>query len=154
MTSLKTFITILAPTLNMTEGELYSRQRALVEDHVLKKAGRGPGNGLNASTKSVALLLIAALSTPDRAEAPRRTRELAKARSQKGIEFGTALADLLSNPSAAKEVLISQSSVWAEIKGVPSEVFSSGGQKEPGVSVVAIIPRGALRAIAEQLGET
>jgi len=63
-TSLKGLIPKLAKAVGMTPAAIYERQRALVHAGLLHpRSGRGPGSGVPADAKSVAILLISLLAS-------------------------------------------------------------------------------------------
>lgn len=60
MQSLKTFLPKLSEIIGVTIDQAYERQRILVKARVLKaRPGRGPGSGVPATPRNIALLLIA-----------------------------------------------------------------------------------------------
>lgn len=62
MQSLKTFLPELSKVIDVTVDQAYERQRLMVKAGILRaRAGRGPGSGVPASPKNVAMLLTALL---------------------------------------------------------------------------------------------
>ena len=77
-TSLKGLIPKLAKAVGMTPAAIYERQRALVHAGLLHpRSGRGPGSGVPADAKSVAILLISLLATGSLSEVEQQTRAIA-----------------------------------------------------------------------------
>jgi hypothetical protein len=80
--SLKAYAPLLASRLGTTPAALYERQRALVRDGILEQfAGRGPGSGVSLAPYSVALLLLATLTTDSLSETADKVRIFATAKS-------------------------------------------------------------------------
>lgn len=85
MRSLKSLIPKFASSLGTTPATIYERQRALVRAGLLHaRPGRGPGSGVPADAKSVAILLISLLATSALAEAEVQTKSLANLKSATG----------------------------------------------------------------------
>jgi len=81
-TSLKAYAPLLAWRLGTTPAALYERQRALVREGILEQlAGRGPGSGGSLTPYSVALLLLAILTTDSLSETADKVRIFATAKS-------------------------------------------------------------------------
>jgi hypothetical protein len=84
--SLKSLIPDLAPTFNMTPAALYERQRALVRAGWLTgKEGKGPGSGVQATPRSVSLLLISVLATDSLSEVQAEVGRLASLRIEEEL---------------------------------------------------------------------
>jgi hypothetical protein len=80
MISLKAFAPALASILGTTPAAIYERQRALVRAKLLPTPiGRGRGNGLPATSETVAMLLIALMVTDNLSDTDDRVEKLAKA---------------------------------------------------------------------------
>lgn len=61
--SLKTLLREIAPLLDLTEDQLYERQRELVRCNVLtERKGRGPGSGVPADYQTVSVLVASILA--------------------------------------------------------------------------------------------
>jgi len=83
--SLKSAIPQLARELGMTPAALYERQRGLVRAGLLQqRPGRGPGSGVPASAKSVAMLLISLLATGSLSEVEEQTKVIANLKCRDG----------------------------------------------------------------------
>lgn len=103
MKSLKSLLPELADPLDMTTAALYERQRALVRAGLLRpRPGKGPGSGVEADAKSVAMLLISILATSSLSEVEEWTRIIARMRPVDGVcpfthkkNFADALATAL-----------------------------------------------------------
>jgi hypothetical protein len=97
---LKSLIPQLAHILGVTPAALYERQRALVRANLMEsRAGRGPGSGVRATSKSISLLLISLLATDSLSETEELTKIFTRLRSTKGAcpftgkrTFGSAVA--------------------------------------------------------------
>src|SRR5262245_62088547 len=69
----------------MTPAAIYERQRALVRAGLLHtRPGRGPGSGVPADAKSVAMLLISVLATGSLSEVEEQTKAIANLKSVSG----------------------------------------------------------------------
>ncbi len=84
MSSLTSYTPTLAKLVGLDGVALYERQRSLVRVGLLEPEGRGPGRGVQATPKAVALLLISALATDRLVDAAVRTRDLAAAVPKNG----------------------------------------------------------------------
>jgi hypothetical protein len=63
MIGLKTYLSTLSPLLGQSEEMLYERQRALVREGLLESVGgRGPGSGVRADEKALAVFLVSLLA--------------------------------------------------------------------------------------------
>ena len=63
MIGLKTYLSTLSPLLGQSEEILYERQRALVREGLLESvSGRGPGSGVRADEKALAVFLVSLLA--------------------------------------------------------------------------------------------
>jgi hypothetical protein len=83
--SLKSLTPQLARALGMKPAALYERQRALVRAGLLHmRPGRGPGSGVPADAKSVAMLLISVLATGSLSEVEEQTLAIANLKSVDG----------------------------------------------------------------------
>jgi len=81
MSSLKSYITTLAPMVGLTSAALYERQRALVRVGLLQvEAGKGPGSGVKATPRSVAMLLLSVLAADNLSDVPSKTSAIARSR--------------------------------------------------------------------------
>jgi hypothetical protein len=80
MPSLTSLLPQIAPTLGLTPGSLYERQRSLVRMKLLPAPqGRGRGSGAEATPNHLALLIIAVLATDNWSDTDERIRKLAAA---------------------------------------------------------------------------
>jgi hypothetical protein len=111
--SLKVFIPGLAFLLQMKGDALYERQRELVRAGLLRaKKGRGPGSGVQTSPYSVAVLLIAVLSTDNWSDTVALCSSISKAAPRRRARcpitnkrsFLDALTHVLADASIAKNV--------------------------------------------------
>ena len=85
--SLKSLLPDLAPAFNMTPAALYERQRALVRAGWLSsKEGKGPGSGVQATPRSVSLLLISILATDSLSEVQSEVGQFASLRIEADLE--------------------------------------------------------------------
>jgi hypothetical protein len=90
MASLKSLIPELAQALDMKPAAMYERQRALVRARLLEmRPGRGPGSGVLATPKSLAMLLIAILATESLSETEERARVFANLKVSNFVDFGS-----------------------------------------------------------------
>src|SRR4051794_2381170 len=97
-TSLKGYIPGLARHLGVTPAALYERQRALVRAGDLELAeGRGPGSGVRADCRGIALLLLAVLATDSLSQVETRTKEMSAAKWVSGRPYylGETFLDVL-----------------------------------------------------------
>src|SRR6266576_3743634 len=112
MTSLKSYVPVLAGYLSTTPDALYERQRKLARAGlIVGTAGRGPGSGIRVTPPVVSLLVIAALAADDLANIDVVVRKLADQRNDAGrcpltggSTFGDALALVLASESIASSV--------------------------------------------------
>jgi hypothetical protein len=110
--SLKTHLAKLARTLNLGEATLYERQRALVREGMLESLpGQGRGSGVRATPDTLALVLIALLSSVSLTDAAPLTKEVARAKPASGkcpltgaTTFRDAVAKILSDPNLLAKV--------------------------------------------------
>jgi hypothetical protein len=80
MAGLKTFLQRVAPSLGLTGGALYERQRALVALGALKTLpGRGPGSGVPFTAENFAAVLISVLAADALTEVDQRVVALCDA---------------------------------------------------------------------------
>jgi hypothetical protein len=106
MASLKSLIPGLARALDMKPAALYERQRALVRAGLLEmNPGRGPGSGVPATSKTLAMLLISAVATSSLSETEEQTKLVANLKSASGRcpftgkkTFAAALTEVLNSP--------------------------------------------------------
>jgi hypothetical protein len=112
--SLKGLIPKLAEEVEMTPAALYERQRALVRAGLLQgEAGRGPGSGVRATPKSVALLLISL--TGSHSETEEHSKIVAGLKSEGcsltgETTFANALAAALASEDTAQRIR------WIEVE--------------------------------------
>lgn len=114
MSSIKAFSTALSPYLSLTPNALYERQRALVRAGLLStKPGRGPGSGVEASPKNVALLILSTMATDQIADYSERAAEVVRLRQfgppskwTKARNPVEALAELLASPAQANRMSV------------------------------------------------
>jgi hypothetical protein len=112
--SLKGLIPKLAEEVEMTPAALYERQRALVRAGLLHgEAGRGPGSGVRATPKSVALLLISL--TGSHSETEEHSKIVASLKSEGcsltgETTFARALAATLASEDIAQRIK------WIEVE--------------------------------------
>jgi len=135
MTSLKSLIPGLARALDMKTAALYERQRALVRAGLLEMVpGHGPGSGVRATPKSIALLLISIMATTSLSEVEEQTKIVANLKSVSGRcpstgkkTFAAALAEFLESPGRQRIRWIDVERRGAE---VVAEVFYKNDPKE------------------------
>jgi hypothetical protein len=81
MAGLKSFLPWLSDATEITSDSLYERQRVLMRSGVLPvREGRGPGSGVPLNADTLAVLVIALLSTDQLADIALRTQQLCQAR--------------------------------------------------------------------------
>ena len=116
MASLTSILPKIAPTLGLTPGALYERQRNLVRMQLLPTPkGRGRGSGAEATPENVALLLIAVLASDNQSDVEGVQRlafasYIDKRRDRCPLtgkqNFRDAMAHLLSHDDAASHASI------------------------------------------------
>jgi len=116
MASLTSILPKIAPTLGLTPGALYERQRNLVRMRLLPTPkGRGRGSGAEATPENVALLLIAVLASDNQSDVEGVQRlafasYIDKRRNRCSLtgkqNFRDAMAHLLSHDDAASHAYI------------------------------------------------
>jgi hypothetical protein len=114
--SLKSVIPLLARTLGVTPAALYERQRVLVRAGLLQqRPGRGPGSGVPANAKSVAMLLISLLATGSLSEVEEQTKVIANLKCRDGRcpvtgkkTFGAALIAALHSETLRKKTFFAR----------------------------------------------
>lgn len=133
MMSLKAYLPKLAALLGTTPAALYERQRALVRAGLVAPAeGRGPGGGIPPTADTIAMLLIAEMSTDSLSLVESRARQIAGLKpthdaavvirmlfQQKLSTFSGALAEILKSAAFARvvpDVTISRNSGNAAIR--------------------------------------
>jgi hypothetical protein len=173
MAGLKGYIPALARLLGTTPAALYERQRALVRAGLIEaEEGRGPGSGVRATPKTVALLLIAELCTTVLGEVPQRTRALARAKPVMGKCHFTRADTFLSAFSAVlfsygmadrvTEIVISRRDETAHIRyrnylpasieeATSSSTSSFIGKAKDGIRIQAVIETALLQKIASDV---
>lgn len=125
MVSLTSFLPNL-PNFGLSVPALYERQRALVRSgHLPAPRGRGRGAGVEATPKSVAMLILAVAATDNLSDTTEsRVQRLANAASEQTCEltgarnFAEALEILLDRPALAKRVesiIVSRSNLCAHL---------------------------------------
>jgi hypothetical protein len=160
---LKAFTQRLEPILGISQALLYERQRELVRGKLLQpdRPGRGPGSGVFATPRSVAVLLVASLSGTNIADTCPKVAALLKAR-RGAAKFEEALTAILGSYPTCQGVhlvTISQTNDWAEIKYAKSknrfdvETFRGSGQRSQPIRVLCEIEGTELRRIAGWLSE-
>lgn len=110
--SLKSFLPVVSRIVGESTDALYERQRALVREGLLVALpGHGRGSGVRADADSVAMLLIALMSTVNLSNAGARSRDLSEAPHESGKcgltgerTFRAALSRILSDAKLAKRV--------------------------------------------------
>jgi hypothetical protein len=105
--SLKAYAPGLAKMFNTTPAAVYERQRALVRAGLIAAGpGRGPGRGVQATPRTMAVLLIGMLVTESLTEAVELTELVMhlKNENKPGETFAQALEDVLSSPKEAPKV--------------------------------------------------
>src|SRR4029077_11888225 len=85
MVSRKAFSETLAPLLASTPAALYERQRALIRLGMLPQAVQGRGKGLPATPETVAMLLVAVMTTDNLSDTDLRVRRMAQARQNRRL---------------------------------------------------------------------
>ena len=131
---------MMAKWVDMTPAALYERQRALVRAGLLHaEPGRGPGSGVRATPESVALLLIALLTTGSLSETESQTRKIANLKSETERcpltgkkSFASALTAALASMDTAKQIR------WLEVE--------RGGAKAS--AAIIYRPRGRERLVS------
>ena len=111
--SLKSLLPVLAKDLELTPAALYERQRALVRAGLLHvEAGRGPGSGIRATPKSVALLITAILATANLSETEAQAKIVANLKSDEKrcplagkATFASALTAALASEDTARRIM-------------------------------------------------
>ena len=169
MAGLKGYIPALARLLGTTPAALYERQRALVRAGLIEaEEGRGPGSGVRATPKTVALLLIAELCTTVLGEVPQRTRALARAKPVMGKCHFTRADTFLSAFSAVlfsygmadrvTEIVISRRDETAHIRyrnylpaSIEEATSSFIGKAKDGIRIQAVIETALLQKIASDV---
>jgi hypothetical protein len=137
---------------------LYERQRALVRGGLLELSdGRGPGSGVRADTRGIALLIIAVLATDSLSETEKRVREIADAEPVGGtqylaITFLDHLEDFLLS-EVVHEISVSRTAARAcitvEDQDNSETIYFLGEQSvEPGLRVEATLAFEPFRQIA------
>ncbi|MGY2935986.1 hypothetical protein ACVWZ6_005588 [Bradyrhizobium sp. GM6.1] len=130
MASLTSFLPHL-PNFGLSVPALYERQRALVRlGHLPAPKGRGRGAGVEASPKSVAMLIAAVMATDNLSDTDSRVRRLANSKPDPTIfedgcceltgasTFAEALEVILDREEVAKRVDridVSRSNMSADI---------------------------------------
>lgn len=105
--SLKAYAPGLAKFFNTTPAAVYERQRALVRAGLIDAGlGRGPGRGVQATPRTMAVLLIGLLVTESLTEAVELTELVMhlKNENKPGETFAQALEDILRSPEKAAKV--------------------------------------------------
>lgn len=170
MVSLKSFAPVLANQFGTTSAAIYERQRALIRAKVLPTpTGRGRGNGLQATSETVSMLIIAMLATDNLSDTDRRVKKLANAKTNpeakagrlKGSpNFGCALAAILNSDELTDEVKavrVSRTnfSAWITFRDDfrPLEVceFGAGPPGPNNVEIQAILTGEALMNVQHAL---
>lgn len=170
MAGLKTYLPSLSVLLDTSPTALYERQRVLTRliESVDVIGGRGPGSGVRATNRTVALLVIAVLSTESLAETYERTIVIGAAKpiNEKCPLTGTpffshALAAVLADQTLCDkvvEVTVRRSLGLASIKYrsgrkfLVSE-FRSSDARESALVVDATLSGGAIGAIQFHLAD-
>lgn len=112
--SLKSIIPRLSRSLGMTPAAIYERQRALVRCGLLQaRPGRGPGSGVPADAKSLAMLLISVLAAGSLSEVETQTNTIANFKPLEGMckatgerTFGAALTAVLKSKKLLARTLV------------------------------------------------
>src|SRR4051794_1188800 len=106
-TSLHGYAPDLARLLGLSPAAVYERQKALARAGLLMaREGRGPGSGVRADVRGIALLLISVLATDSLTEAKQRAGEIASAQLSKGSEGDSQINIHCPNFITALEYLI------------------------------------------------
>lgn len=168
MSSLKSYLPVLAIYLNVSPDALYERQRTLIRSGLLVPIeGRGPGSGVKVSVVSVSLLILSTLATESLAEIDTAVRRLGQARAGKkscpitgSIEFGQALEIALAQTNTARRISwirVVRSTQSAEIVFASGRKIStfgeSGGPQMFQMNIEAELPGFALWCIATDLSD-
>jgi hypothetical protein len=163
MSSLKGYVPALARHLGISPAALYERQRALVRAGEMDLIeGRGPGSGVRADCRGIALLLIAVLATDSLSETERRVREIGNAECRINNPYlETTVLDmlihaLLSSAFAAdvREIRVSRTAALAwfviEDEGeIRTLEFIGQPSAEPALRVAATLDREVFQRIAD-----
>jgi hypothetical protein len=104
MQSLRTFLPALCDTLGITVDKAYERQRLLVKAGTLRsRPGKGPGSGVPAVPRNIAILLVSLLVGDLRETPITRIKALAQARPLADCprfgdsRFASVLAKMIEN---------------------------------------------------------
>jgi hypothetical protein len=169
LTSLKAYSTRLGSLLRVAPGTLYERQRALVAAGLIsvEGEGRGPGSGVRADARTVAMLVISMMTTDSLAAAPERTRDIARCKAWGGAcpltgaaDFAGAMTAIMERPGLAGRVAgvaVSRTSAraWVYYRDegdvIGASEFSAGSELLLGIQVEAKMDDYTLAAIADDI---
>jgi hypothetical protein len=111
--STKSLIPFLADRLAIKPAAIYERQRELVRAGLMEQSpGRGPGSGVRATHRNLAMLLISVLTTSSLSEVNDEAGAIARLKNAKGTcpvtgkkMFADALVATLKTESLLKKVI-------------------------------------------------
>lgn len=145
MQSLKTFLPILSKLIDVRPDQAYERQRLMVKAGILRaREGRGPGSGVAATGKNVALLLVALLVGEFRDRAISSVRSVANARplSECPVNGNATFAEAIAGMIEAgfpnfldwpSEIVVQRDTLCGEIRweadALPSAIFYPAHKK-------------------------
>ena len=138
----------------MTHAALYERQRVLVRAGLLQqRPGRGPGSGVPANAKSVAMLLISLLATGSLSEVEEQTKVIANLKCRDGRcpvtgkkTFGAALTAALQSETLRSKTFFTTAS-RSGARAMATITFTSAPLDE----VLAEVPIVEMHNYAEQV---
>jgi hypothetical protein len=175
--SLKGYIPYLSQRLGISPAALYERQRALVRAGLLDMSkGRGPGTGVVADARAIAILVTAVLATGSLTDTETRVRAIASARREPAednavldfIDSATLPTTFLQNieylmfhPIGRRvtEITVSRTAAVAQIVFRDNNdkliviSFAGPGANEPGLRVAATLAAKPFREIASEAFE-
>lgn len=166
MGSLKALTKTMAGALGLTPDALYERQRVLVSLNLLKpEKGRGPGSGVRATPKTVALLLISVLAANGLSDVAASAAAIAGSKLtgrkrgpfDQDATFVDALEWALSSPTNANSVAsvsVSHGRAYIHFTRSKPKLVSFGDVEFSADLEFGVRLRGAaLKRIAESLDE-
>jgi hypothetical protein len=171
MGSLKAFLPQLSKIVGSTPDALYSRQRALVENGVLKATkGRGPGSGVALSGEAVAAMIIALLAADSLQDTDQRVKLACLADPEEGsacpwtgaATFQSALAAVLTDEDRSKmlhfvsmargtQAWMAYGSLRSGHKRPTTFAINRAGRHQPVVNITARIESKTLSQVSKAL---
>jgi hypothetical protein len=149
MASLKSFLSGVAPILEVTPAALYERQRALVSLGVLEPIeGRGRGSGVPFTADNFAAVLISMLATDSLSEVDERVVHLINAIPGGAVTIGPARMrwQKLGKPTFLTEVgrvLAGKNTIWRHSESSRQRHFYAIRVTRPGTGQIIDSPSGA-----------